>query len=262
MEADSSDDGNIVNLYRFRSGSYVLYVEVEPHCILIEDKCDYGFPPAIRKLLPPTLPSSHNLVKITSNGEITSCKHDFKGVETIWHPTKVDITTLPVVRVIKCGVYKVKYRDRFAVAKVARFEYEIRFLESETRVYRDIDGQDIGPKFLGHLTENGRTMGILLEHLDDFRVASKEDLSLCITALGRLHALGFVHGDVSRFNFLIRRDRNCAKLIDFDCSKNATDAAIEVELSKMLAVFKDESFRWGEPRNEEDRTEEEYVIGI
>jgi hypothetical protein len=147
------------SLYRFRAGSFVLYVVVQPRCILIKDISDYGFPIAIRNLLPPTIPSSHNLVEISSNGDIISSHHKFKGVETIWHPHSTDVSTLSVVRKLKTGVFKVKYGEGFVVAKIARFEFEIPYIEAETRSYRDIDGHEIGPKFLAHLTENGRTIG-------------------------------------------------------------------------------------------------------
>jgi hypothetical protein len=63
----------------------------------------------------------------------------------------VEITTLPVVRRIKANVFNAKYGTVVAVAKVARFEFEIPFIEAETRVYRVIDGHTAGPKFLGHL---------------------------------------------------------------------------------------------------------------
>lgn len=236
---------DIENLYRFCAGSFVLYVVVQPRCILIEDNFDYGFPLAIRNLLPPTIPPSHNFVEISSNGDITSSHHKFKGVETIWHPHSIDVTTLSIVQEMKTGVFKVKYGEGFAVAKIARFEFEIPFIENETRVYREIDGQEIGPKFLGHLTENGRTMGFLIEYLT-FRPTSRDDLVACIAVLRRLHTLGLVHGDVNRYNFLMVEGD--ARLIDFDLCVTATEEAMMGELNRVSTELEDDSGR-GAPRD-------------
>jgi predicted Ser/Thr protein kinase len=225
---------------------------------LIGDISDYGFPQGIRNLLPPTIPSSHNLVKISSSGEITSSHHQLKGVETIWHTNKIDVTTIPVVREMKTGVYKVIYGEGFAVAKIARFEFEVPYIEKETRVYRDIDGRGIGPKFLAHLIENGRTMGFLIEYLV-FRSPSKEDLSACIAVLRRLHSLGLVHGDVNRNNFLIMD--GYARLIDFDSCAAANKDAVAEELDRVYAELIDESGR-GAPRRRKDYEEGQYPIGI
>jgi RIO-like serine/threonine protein kinase len=43
--------------------------------------------------------------------------------------------------------------------------------------------------------------------------ASFQDLSVCETALGKLHELGLVHGDVNRYNFLATEEG--VKLLDF-----------------------------------------------
>jgi hypothetical protein len=237
---DAYKECNIENLYRFCAGSFVLYVVVQPRCILIEDTFDYGFPWAIRKLLPPTIPPSHNFVEISSNGDITSSHRKFKGVETIWHPRSIDVTTLPIVHEIKTGVFKVKYGEGFAVAKIARFEFEIPYIETETRVYREIDGKEIGPKFLAHLTEDGRTMGFLIEYVT-FRPTSREDLAACIAVVRRLHKLRLVHGDVNRHNFLMVEGD--ARLIDFDMCVTATEEAMTGELDRVPIELEDNSGR-------------------
>lgn len=62
---------------------------------------------------------------------------------------------------LRTGVYEVTCPrfDTFVVAKFARFEWEIQYLENETVAYEWIDGRKIGPRFLGHLTEGDRVIG-------------------------------------------------------------------------------------------------------
>jgi hypothetical protein len=46
------------SLYRFRKGSYILYITLAAESRLL--KIDYGFPVAIRRLLPSTLDTTYN----------------------------------------------------------------------------------------------------------------------------------------------------------------------------------------------------------
>lgn len=59
-------------------------------------------------------------------------------------------------------------------------------------------------------------MGLLLEKFDDRGNVVISDLHDCEMALGRLHNLGVLHGDVNRHNFLVGKDG--VKLIDFERS--------------------------------------------
>jgi predicted Ser/Thr protein kinase len=226
------------SLYRFRAGSHIIYVVVQPRCILLDRISDYGFPIAIRNLLPATISPSHNLVEIASDGTTVSSCRQFTGVETIWHLQSLDVTNLPVVQELKTGVFKVKYGTSFAVAKIARFEFEIPYIEKETHVYRDINGHDVGPRFLAHLTEEGRTMGILLEYLPG-RTPTRKDFSACAAVLTRLHNLGWTHGDVNRHNFLVNDGE--ARLIDFDSVAVATNESMKVELERMSTALQEYS---------------------
>lgn len=83
------------SLYRFRGGLYVLYVVLQPNCVLISDPIDYSSPPAIRKLLPPvTIDLYHNFARISTSGKVTFATTKLRGLDTLWHNTAVDITTL------------------------------------------------------------------------------------------------------------------------------------------------------------------------
>lgn len=106
-----------------------------------------------------------------------------------------------------------------------------------------LEGSGLAPRFLGHIHENGRIIGFLLEKMEG-RFASFQDLRTCETALGKLHELGFKHGDVNRYNFLITEDG--VKLLDFECLlENASPESMRKELESLRAELVDESGRGG-----------------
>ncbi|KAK1983066.1 hypothetical protein LZ30DRAFT_715540 [Colletotrichum cereale] len=71
-----------------------------------------------------------------------------------------------------------------------------------------------------------------------------DDLSLCETALGRLHELRLIHGDVNRHNFLVTKEG--VKLLDFECLwENGSPESLEKELKSLRAELVDESGRGG-----------------
>jgi predicted Ser/Thr protein kinase len=130
------------------------------------------------------------------------------------------------------------------IAKTARFEWEIPRIEQETRAYQLLQQQDpeLAPQFLGHIHEEGRVMGFLLEKLDGRRHASISDLSDCEAALKRLHSLGLSHGDVNRYNFLV--GENDVKLIDFErFQERVTEELYSKELESLRMELTDESGR-------------------
>lgn len=129
------------------------------------------------------------------------------------------------------------------IAKIARFEWEVPRIEQETRAYQLLEGSGLAPRFLGHVHEDGRVMGFLLEKLEG-RPASLQDLSVCEAALGKLHGLGLLHGDVNRYNFLVTEDG--VKLIDFErVQENASPESMSKELGSLHAELVDESGRGG-----------------
>jgi hypothetical protein len=115
------------------------------------------------------------------------------------------------------------------VIKFARFPWELQCYESGTRIYERIDGQAIGPLFLGHLTEEGRVIGLVIEYIKYARHARPRccgGLSKCIKEAAS--ARPFTHGDVNRHNFLVREadGRKTVTLIDFESASDCTDDAV------------------------------------
>ncbi|KAJ6035902.1 alpha-galactosidase A [Penicillium herquei] len=133
-------------------------------------------------------------------------------IEYVWHDVRVDVLSLKMGTRFNSGVYVVQYDGAPAIAKIACFEWDIPRIEHETWAYSVISSHEqqhpnnppIGPKFLGHLTENNRVIGFLLEKVDG-KPAGIEDLANCEALVRRLHSLKFIHGDVNRYNVFVNR---------------------------------------------------------
>ncbi|KAF2823775.1 alpha-galactosidase A precursor [Ophiobolus disseminans] len=134
-----------------------------------------------------------------------------------------------------------KLRSNVYEASSGRFP---GLIEDETAIYERIVGHQIGPEFLGHITEEGRVIGFVMERIADCRHATPNDLSLCQSTLLELHRLGIKHEDINMDNFLIRGEK--ATLIDFDLASQTTrDAELEGELSDLQRQLEDTSAKVG-----------------
>lgn len=164
-------------------------------------------------------------------------------VHARWHPVSVEITSLPVLDKLNISVYSVRYGDAVVIAKFSAFEYTIPSYERETEVYRLIEGKGIGPAFLGHVTENGRVTGFILEKVEGRR-AELGDHDRCREAVLRLHALGIVHGDLNRHNIIV--SPSGVTLIDFGNSTiGGSTTAMEEELLQLPSFLEEETGRGG-----------------
>ena len=155
------------------------------------------------------------------------------ATKSIWHATLVDVLSLVETKRHRSGVHEVLYQGRPAVAKIACFEWDIPRIERETCAYLTISQHEdatIAPAFLGHVMENGRVMGMLLEKVQG-EFASIADRTMCEKALRRLHRMGLVHGDINRYNFMVDRSKNCVRLVDFEHAEpyETTKAVAEIE---------------------------------
>lgn len=143
------------------------------------------------------------------------------SIESTWHPNYVDVLSLYHTERYTANVHQVLFNKRPAISKIACWEWEIPRLENETCVYeilsqhKNLNEQPITPEFLGHLTENGRVIGMLLEKVEGGS-ASPSDLSTCKEILRRVHSIGIIHGDVNRYNFLIDPSGGQVRLVDWE----------------------------------------------
>lgn len=140
----------------------------------------------------------------------------FPGVQNTWHDTFIDYNELSIGKRLEAGIYEVEHPpfEETLVAKFARFDWEVRYMEFETTAYQRIHGHSIGPRFLGHLTEHGRVIGFLMERITNAREPGLEDRETCKEVLTRLHGLGVKHNDANHHNFLISDSKTV--MITFD----------------------------------------------
>ncbi|KAI1129967.1 alpha-galactosidase A [Nemania abortiva] len=209
--------------YRILADRSVKYVTVKADTLSAEALDDMYL--NFQNVLPP-LPyyedtwKSACVTRNPSSGqlEVELSSAGLPGVQTSWHPR---------IRMI---------------AKMARFPWEVQYVEAETRIYKLLAGKGIAPEFLAHVHEGGRIIGVLIP---DGRNAEPSDLKACQTALRRFHMLGLVHGDCNKYNFIIRPDGQ-AVLIDFDHSMPCTDPALlEAEMASLEAQLAETTGRGG-----------------
>ncbi|KAF2665180.1 alpha-galactosidase A [Microthyrium microscopicum] len=170
--------------------------------------------------------------------------------DIIWHANKVEILDLKASRRrIKPRILEVMYEDTPAIAKFARFPWEIAYVENETFAYSVLQehAPEVIPRFLGHLTEGGRVMGLLLEKVEGACV-SIENLSQCEKAVQAIHQAGLLHGDVNRYNFIVDSKTAAIKVIDFEHAEAFEHDLAKKEMDSLIYEIQEDSGRGGPPR--------------
>ena len=250
MEVDDEDSSE--SEYRLRIGKQVKYLIISPKTF---DRDTLSFP--IQFL--PRLPYNEewtvaHISRDETSGDLKTSilNRNLAGVRCQWHHTRVDCLEVEKIKQLTAMAFEAVSHSSFPVtllssatviAKIARFEWEVPRIEQETRAYQLLEGSGLAPRFLGHVHENGRIMGFLVEKLEG-RSPSLQDLSICETALGKLHDLGLLHGDVNRYNFLVTDEG--VKLLDFECLlENASPESMRKELDGLRAGLIDKSGRGG-----------------
>ncbi|KAK4499896.1 hypothetical protein PRZ48_008082 [Zasmidium cellare] len=264
LSMDVDPENEVESEYRIEAGGNVKYITVEPGAL----HTDHLSLPLSHL---PTLPYNDvswtraHVWRDAQSGELQSRLSDRRlaGVENVWHHKSFDVLTLQRTKQLSTAAFETSIPGPQSpsssekvevIAKIASFEWEIPRIERETRVYQILherQAEDLTPRFLGHIHEHGRPMGFLLEKMQGRTHASIEDLQDCESTLKRFHALGLIHGDVNRFNFLVDRDvGGSVRLIDFENSEEvAAEEDVEqrqsAELHSLRAEFVEESGRGG-----------------
>jgi len=148
----------------------------------------------------------------------SAAEQSLATVEKIWHPRKVDYMELGDPEATTefhlrstAQIFPAVYNNHFGVEQVVvNIEWcpeDIYGINHETEIYSLIENQDIGPKFLAHVTENkDRVIGYMIEMVMARR-AAVDDLPACRKVLSKLHNLGIAHGSLRDTDFLITNDR-------------------------------------------------------
>lgn len=250
MEVD--DDDSCESEYRVQIGNQVKYLVIYPGTF---DRDTLSLP--LGSLPPLPYNEQWTVAHISRNKtsgllETSTSNRTLAGVKCQWHPNLVDVLELERTKQLTAAAFEALSHSTLpsipaspatVIAKIARFEWEIPRVERETRAYQLLEGSGLAPRFLGHLHENGRIMGLLLEKVEG-RPACAQDLGDCEAAVERLHGLGLLHGDVNRYNFLITAEG--VKLIDFErVQENASPGSMSKEVESLRAELVDESGRGG-----------------
>jgi predicted Ser/Thr protein kinase len=248
MDVDPSNQ--VESEYRILIGDQIKYILLDPGTL---DGEFLSFPPDLFNHLPELPPGDWTRAHIFRQPPRIIVEPSYvplKGVTTRWHQNVVDIRSLIIEKRLSMRVDVVKYHSKSVVAKIARFEFEIPQVETETAIYQAIDGHGIGPTFLGHLIEHDRVIGFLIEKLDG-HYAGIADLGACQAAVERLHSSGVVHGDLNRYNFVVSHAG--ATLIDFENAKmNGSQDAMQKEFAQLAEQLTEESGRGGGPMSDDD----------
>ncbi|KAH8812560.1 alpha-galactosidase A [Xylogone sp. PMI_703] len=247
-------DGDTESEYRIQVNDQVKYVVVQPGVYDFDEIL--SFPPALLENLPVFPPgdwTSMNVVR-GADGTLTCSvsSKPLKAVTRIWHPKMIDVLWLKETGRFGARVRFVEWEGREVVAKIARFDFEIHLVENETRVYEKLEKDKIkhpnlaaiSPAFLGHLTEDGRVMGMLIEKLEGRR-ACVEDISACEDIVRRVHTLGIVHGDLNRYNFIVNEEKRAVHLIDFENAKAYSDIKAKEEIDSLKDQLVEDTGRGG-----------------
>lgn len=159
------------------------------------------------------------------------------GIVIPWHPRTLDVadfTTRAPLPGLEGGMFRSDglrivthpcMGDRAVLMKIAPSTLDPSCLEgiaTESQVYQAMDGRALTPVFLGHVVENGRVVGFVLEYIDDgHEPASAADVRACEKVLNDFHRAGYLHGDLSEDNFIVRAD-GTAVILDFEYSSQCS----------------------------------------
>ncbi|CAL8577248.1 hypothetical protein XPA_003086 [Xanthoria parietina] len=216
----------------------IVYVSIDAG---VYDEDDYCSPPGLLDLLPRLPSGDWNRGHITRTEErpephfAWTRSADLPGITPIWHSRQVEFSRLEICNTLMPNVAEASHPELGdVIAKYARFEWEVASYQSETEVYQWLHGHNMGPNFLGHLTEGGRVIGFLLQKLSGRRACS-QDLARCEDVVRKLHSLDILHSDVNRHNFLVNDEH--VVLIDFETSVGSQD---DGEKTKELQSLKKE----------------------
>ena len=239
LQAEVDEGGGDSYLRFLHDNKHIKYVRVAAGVYSADDMC---FGPTITSLLEPLLPpgtwnygymTKHPETGLPHFAEVTQKR--FRGVSSVWHSVTIDHLDLVLGESLKPGVYDATFSpvDVPVIAKFACWEWEIGYLDNECAAYQWLEGHNIGPKFLGHIAEEGRVIGFLTERVmdgdADARHATPSDLYACSQALAKLHRLEVLHGDVYGYNILVTS--HGITLIDFANARKSEDPlAFEEEL--------------------------------
>jgi predicted Ser/Thr protein kinase len=259
ISMDFSTNGRDDCYFRIQAGTNVKYITIQAGALDAESLMD--MPLDFQNILP-SLPydkddwNSAYITRHTATDELEPAlsQTTLPRVQTVWDSKMINFLDLERTKLLSLLAQECKWKQDTAgdeardqqtmIAKMARFPWEIQYIEAETRIYQLLQPLGITPTFFGHIYEAGRVIGVLLEKVEG-RPANLGDLEICKAALQRLHDQRILHGDCNRYNFIITPDEKVT-LIDFDNAKVDADAEMmEKEMASLEEQLREETGRGG-----------------
>ncbi|KAJ4422854.1 hypothetical protein N0V82_002510 [Gnomoniopsis sp. IMI 355080] len=263
LEVLSQQIGDDDARYRIRAGNRVYYITIPETPTRLFDQDTLCEPPLLLPKLPELPSGDWTEMTLTAgpDGRIVSTVsyEPLEEITACWHPRRIDVLSVKRTARYNPRTSLVEFEGEEVVCKLAPFPWEMRYLQRETEAYKWIaesDSQDspgasvdshrkttnqpIAPRFLGHLTENGRVIGFLMEKIKG-TYANLSDLPQCAAALRTLHSMGLVHGDVNKHNFVVDREMGEVRLIDFESADLFSEEEAQRELEGLANVLTDTS---------------------
>ncbi|KAF4628659.1 hypothetical protein G7Y89_g9488 [Cudoniella acicularis] len=254
LNQEVDPDGDTPSYYRMLVNKKDFkYITIDPGIYEVDDLC---FPASLLEKLPPLPSGNWNCGRISQSVENPTpffaeiARKALPSISPLWHPKSYDYLSLKIGKRLRSNVYLASSLqfEKPIIAKFARFDWEIRYYVSETGAYSWIDGHNIGPEFLGYITEDGRVIGFLIEYIEG-RHPTVSDLPACRAIVRRLHELNIVHRDLNKHNFLI--SKRGVVLIDFETAVQSKNCdGMKKELEGLERQLLDESVNGGIHRDE------------
>ncbi len=199
-------------LYRIRKGSRIVYVQIfSPAIIPPEDRTESsailrhlrslsGWEGDWQTMTVTGLPEAPEY-RLTSFPPHRLAPVDLKIDSKQWG----DLNEIKIEDRISDSVWKVSCAGRCLVMKVARFQHELNYLRQELQGYYSLQlkGFTAIPAFYGYVYEENqsRVIGFLMEYLCG-HPAGPADWEECRELLQGIRRIGFIHGDINRYNWL------------------------------------------------------------
>lgn len=158
----------------------------------------------------------------------------------------VDCLGLPKGARMHGDTYDTTFDGQSVIVKIRPWPWREGNIDRETAAYEQLlgdtkpDEKPFVPRVLGHVTEAGSVIGLILEKVPG-EPAGPEDLDKCEWVLRRVHEAGVLHGDVNRNNFLVDRVTDHVRIIDFEMSVPLDPNEAEAELKSLPQTLADES---------------------
>ncbi|RAK97562.1 uncharacterized protein BO80DRAFT_481876 [Aspergillus ibericus CBS 121593] len=194
-------------IYRVQLHDQIKYISVAPTT----------YPPKTEINIPiPHLSAfgTHNAARAYRTKPDHHFKYTFEhwpGVKRsfLWHPTHIHCPNWEDPLTLSTAIRTALPPSIATSTCYTKFNLiNITELETETMIYRLLKNNNIlhlAPEFRGHLNENGRVMGFVLQKVGEGR-PSGVDFEACRGVLQRYHELGLLHGNITKEHFLIQAD--------------------------------------------------------